>query len=240
MHGPRLDLVLEPAPEIGLDHRLVLHDGVGRALGQNLALGHHDHRIAEPADEIHVVLDHAEGIAALLVQPHDGVADGVQKRAVHAGADLVEEDDLRLDHHRAAKFQEFLLATREVPGALVLQVRNRQEIKNLVGLLQKRRLFLGDPATLEPGVPQRLAGLTARNHHQVLAHRHRREFMRDLEGAQQPLVEQFVRRQAGDVLAIHRHGAGGGLVHPGDDVEQRGFSRPVRADQPGDGARRDL
>ncbi len=31
--------------------------------------------------------------------------------------------------------------------------------------------------------------------------------MRDLEGAQQPLVKQIMRRQAGDVLAGHCHRA---------------------------------
>ena len=34
--------------------------------------------------------------------------------------------------------------------------------------------------------------------------------MRDLEGAEQPLVEELMRRQAGDLLAIHEDPAGGG------------------------------
>ena len=58
--------------------------------------------------------------------------------------------------------------------------------------------------------------------------------MRDLEGAQQALVEQLVRRQAGDVLAVHEHQARGRLVASGDHVEQRGLSRAVRSDKSGD------
>jgi hypothetical protein len=68
------------------------------------------------ADEIHVVFDHAEGVAALLVEPQDRVADGVQKRAVHARADLVEEHDLGVDHHGAAQFQQLLLPARQIAG----------------------------------------------------------------------------------------------------------------------------
>jgi hypothetical protein len=60
--------------------------------------------------------------------------------------------------------------------------------------------------------------------------------MRDLEGAQQPLVKQLMRRQAGDVLAIHVT-AGGRRKNARDHVEKRGLSRAVGADQPGDRAR---
>ena len=43
--------------EIGFAHAMVGAHGVERAFGQHLALGHHDHRIAELGDEAHVVLD---------------------------------------------------------------------------------------------------------------------------------------------------------------------------------------
>jgi hypothetical protein len=60
--------------------------------------------------------------------------------------------------------------------------------------------------------------------------------MRDLEGAQQALGEQLVRRQAGDVLAAMVTRPAGRRQPPGDDVEQRGLAGAVRADQPGDRA----
>ena len=55
--------------------------------------------------------------------------------------------------------------------------------------------------------------------------------MRDLKGAQQPLVEQIVRRQAGDVLSAHRDAPGSRFKTPGNHIEKRGFSGPVRAYQ---------
>jgi hypothetical protein len=41
--------------------RISLH----RALGDLFALRHHDHRIAQPTDQVHVVLDDEEGVAEL-------------------------------------------------------------------------------------------------------------------------------------------------------------------------------
>ena len=73
------------------------------------ALGHADDRVTQTGDEIHVMLDHAEGVAALLVEALDGVANGVEQRAVYAGADFVEEYDLGIDHHGAAKFEQLFL-----------------------------------------------------------------------------------------------------------------------------------
>ncbi len=58
--------------------------------------------------------------------------------------------------------------------------------------------------------------------------------MRDLEGAQQALVEQLMRGQTGDVLAIHRHAPRGWFKNARDHIEKSGFSGAIGADQPGD------
>ena len=60
--------------------------------------------------------------------------------------------------------------------------------------------------------------------------------MRHLEGAQQALVKELVRGEAGDVLAVHHHAPRGGRQDAGYDVEERGLARAVRADQAGDRA----
>jgi hypothetical protein len=55
--------------------------------------------------------------------------------------------------------------------------------------------------------------------------------VRQLEGAQQPLLEQQVRRQAGDVLAVEQDLPAGRFEVAGDDVEKRGLAGAVRSDQ---------
>ncbi len=60
--------------------------------------------------------------------------------------------------------------------------------------------------------------------------------MRDLEGAQHAAMEQLVRLEARDVVAIEDDLAAIGRDIAGDEVEQRRFTRAIRADQSGDRA----
>ena len=58
--------------------------------------------------------------------------------------------------------------------------------------------------------------------------------MRDLEGAQQALVKQGMRRQAGDVLAVHGHATRCWWKNARDHIEKSCFSCTVWANQSGD------
>jgi hypothetical protein len=111
-----------------------------------------------------------------------------------------------------------------------------QEIQHLIGLGADARLFGGDGTPVEPGVPQRLTRLPGGHHHQVFAHGHRTEFMRDLKGAQQAFGKQHMWGQARDILAVHQDAARCGGQASCDDVEKRGLACAVGTDQPGDRA----
>ena len=101
--------VLQAGAEIGFDHLFIGAHILGGAGRQHGALGHHDDRIAQPRNEIHVMFNHAECVSALAVQAQNGIADGSEKGPVDAGPDLVEKHDLGIDHHRPAKLEELLL-----------------------------------------------------------------------------------------------------------------------------------
>ena len=58
--------------------------------------------------------------------------------------------------------------------------------------------------------------------------------MGDLERPQQALVKQLVGHQPGDVLAVQPDRAAGRPVDAGNGVEQRGLTRAIGPDQPGD------
>ena len=79
-------------------------------------------RIAQAADEIHIVLDHAKGISALPVQAFYRITDGLQQGSIDPGSDLVEEHDLGVDHHGAAELEQFFLPAGQITGQLVTQV----------------------------------------------------------------------------------------------------------------------
>jgi hypothetical protein len=101
----------------------------------------HDHRIAEPADEIHVVFDHAEGVAALLVEALDRVTDGLAACGSRRRRPR-RENDLRVDHHGAPKFEELLLAAGQVAGQFVGHMSDLEKLENLVGLGTHPLFFL--------------------------------------------------------------------------------------------------
>ena len=97
--------------------------------------------------------------------------------------------DPGVDHHRAAELEQLLLAAREVAGTLVGDVADLEEGDDVVGA----GAHLGLAGGTRPGwnhASQSTSPMRRRHHHQVVAHAQRRELVRDLEGAQQALVEQ--------------------------------------------------
>ena len=68
-------------------------------------------------------------------------------------------------------------------------MRNRQELQHLLGPLADLGLARRDLGRGDPVGMQTFARLVRRHQHQAFQHRHLREFMRDLEGADDALVE---------------------------------------------------
>ena len=113
------------------------------------------------------------------------------------------------------------------------QVADGQKFQNLVRLGTQGAFLIGDALAAKPCVPQLFTILSARNHHQVFLNSHRAKLMRDLEGSQQALVEQFVRRQTRDVFAVHGDAARRWFKNARDHVEKSGFSRTIGSNQAG-------
>ncbi len=91
------------------------------------------------------MLDDEEGVAELLVHALDIGRQILQQRAVDAGRHLVEQHDLGIDHHGAAELEQLLLAAAQIARELVLDMRELQEIDDVVGLLPHRDLALPRP-----------------------------------------------------------------------------------------------
>src|SRR5207253_9217104 len=56
-----------------------------------------EHGLAEPHDDLHVVLDEQDGLAAV-AELTDGLEEVVEEGPVHARGGLVEEDERRVPH----------------------------------------------------------------------------------------------------------------------------------------------
>ena len=209
-----------------------------RALGDLLALRHHDHRVAEPADQVHVVLDDEEGVAELAVHALDIGGEVLQQRAVDAGRHLVEQHHLGIDHHGAAELEQLLLAAGEIAGELVLDVR-RASRKSMTSLAFCRtsRSRARDRARREPGAragsrpagrPAPPSGSRAPSCWRIHARSGRCAACR---GANSSWGGSPVTSWPSKMIC-----AAVGRDVAGDEVEQRRFAGAVRADQPGDRA----
>jgi hypothetical protein len=93
-----------------------------------------------------------------------------------------------------------------------------------------------DLAAPETGVEEGFFAPARRNHHQVLQSGQMREFLRDLEGARQAVLEQFMCRKPGNILAVEQDRARGRRERSRDHVEHGRLAGAVRADQAGDRA----
>src|SRR5262245_2000414 len=102
-----------------------------RAARQDRPLRHHDHVAAQARDIIEVVLDEAERVAALGVEPLDLLGNLTEERAVDAGADLIEEDEMRIAHQAASKLEQFLLAARQIAGLLGFDMSKLEEVERV-------------------------------------------------------------------------------------------------------------
>src|SRR5699024_2274810 len=116
------------------------------------------------------------------------------------------------------------------------QRREAEEFQHLVDPFQNSTVLALDPAPLEPTRQQIFPELAARHQHQVFAHRHAAELMRDLKRAHQAQMKQAIGRYADDVAAFQGNAAGVGLLKTGNNAEQGRFAGAVGADQTSDAA----
>ena len=66
--------------------------------------------------------------------------------------------------------------------------------------------------------------------HEVIQHRHAFEERDVLEGSSHPEAGDLMWREMGDVLVLDKDLTAVGMIAAADAVDQRGFTRPIRAD----------
>ena len=97
------------AAEVGLDHGRMNADFAGRPLGDLAAEIEHGEAIAEPHDEVHVVLDQQDGEAAAAQRLQQcGKRGGLGR--IHSGRGLVEQEQLRIRRQRTRDLKPPLVA----------------------------------------------------------------------------------------------------------------------------------
>ncbi len=215
---------------------------VRRPLGDDPALGHHDHPVGDVADHVHVVLDEEHG-HALVFQVEDVVEQRLRERRVHAGHRLVEHDQGRVAHAGPGPSR----------GACAGRPRGCREVVLLGVELEARRAARRAFASISvPPACARWPGnrpgkkfspalaLGAEPH--VVEDGQQAERLGQLEGADHARAGDLggaARRES--ELPVERPACPASrLVESGEQVEQGRLAGAVRADEGGDGAALDL
>src|SRR5713226_2480540 len=198
-----------------LAHGLVVPEFGRRALEHDAAVAHHVDAVRYPHRD-RELLFHQKDRDAAPGDLGDQVADLLNDDGRQSFSRLINHDQFRVTHKRAAHSQHLLLAARQHAG---WRVRPRCEVgKHLEHILEP-------PLAQTPGI------LDAK--HQVLTHRQAREDISMLRNVTQPQMRDAVARQPCDVAALEfdralrRH-----LAH--DGLDRRGAPDAIATQQADD------
>ena len=169
-------------PHIGFLHARIAAQIREAALSEGLALHQHHDVIAQCRDQPHVVLDDQKRDTARL-QRQNVLAELSRERGIDARGGLVEHDQLRLRHQRAAKLEQFLLTAREIDRAIVPDLQQIELARDLDGARPQFCLACTCRPGAEHGRTEGLAGLMLAIKHQVLNDGELHQSARDLERA---------------------------------------------------------
>ena len=154
-------------------HLRIVDHLVRLSLGDLAAEVEHDHPVRDVHDHADVVLDHDHRHPPLLVEVEDVAGHVLLLFQVHPGHRLVEQDQLRLQGDGAGQLDALAQAVRQRAGHRLADVRNLQEVDDLLDLAAVRQLFLlraAEPVERagEEVVPQQVVPAD----HDVVEHRH--------------------------------------------------------------------
>ncbi len=141
-------------------------------------------------------------------------ATRVEFRGVEAGREFVHQQQPRAGRERAGEIEHFLMRAVEFACLLFGAVGEVERSQQRAGI----------------GRAVAIAAITDRDL-DILAHRQREKRPRHLESTVDAGMHETMRREPADFAAFEPDGAAVRPVQPGNDVDARGFARPVRSDQ---------
>src|SRR2546427_11148573 len=163
-----------------------------------------------------VLLDEKNGHPVPVKRVHDLLDLGDHPGHEPFGG-LVEQDDLRLEHHRARDGEHLLLAARQRPARLTAPLSQDREVA--VDLLEQLLAALRrDSGPVEPRA-------------EILEHRQQAEDPTLLRHPRDAQAGQPVGRHAGQVPPVERDPPARPAHHSHDRLERRGLAHAVAAEQ---------
>ena len=153
---------------------------------------------------------------------------------VHTGGGLIQQQQGGVGGQSPDDLQTALGAVGQGTGFVVGQVLHAEDGQQLQGALVGQLLLLPVLGQAEDAVPHGVADLVVEADLHVVLHRQVVEQADVLEGTGDARLVHLGGGHAVGVLAVEEDGAPGGMVHLGQQVENRGLARAVGADEAGD------
>ncbi len=150
---------------------------------------------------------------------------------VEARRRFVKHQDLRLGHHAAHDLKATLVTVGQIARLSVSVLEQADTVKPGGGAVERLLLRAAEGRGFQQAGEQPGFQLLMLRHQQVLNHRHLAEQTHVLEGTHHAHAGDLLARQPFQVLIAQHDGAARRLVETGQTVEDRSFSRPVRANQ---------
>src|SRR5271169_1405211 len=198
---------------------LTLVHGFARAREHDRAAVHDRVIVGDVARPFEILLDHQDRHLALAAQMDERAADVLDDRRLNALGRLVEDEELRARHQRAANRQLLLLAAGEIAAAPPEHVvENRKQAENLV---------------VDGALIARQAGESGL---QVLLDREQRKNLAPLRHIAEAEPGALMRGERSHLLAVPLDRARSDAVLADDGAQERRFADAVAAEHAQDSA----
>ena len=127
-------------PRYASTTRGVGRDLLERPLGDLDPVVERDHAVGDALDDVHVVLDHEDRVAALGAELLDQLRDLLRLFRVHPGGGLVEQEQARFGSGRARDLEPAAVRVGEAVGRLVPAVPHQPLAEECQPLLGERAI----------------------------------------------------------------------------------------------------
>ena len=197
---------------------------------QHFAVVQRDHPVGHPVHQGHVVLDHQHRDAEFGFHVADPERHVVGLLHVQPGRRLVEQDELRLATERAGEFDHLAHTVRKARDQLVAMSLQIEEFYHLFHPPAVGFFVAPDVREEKQLLPELGGAVPVPADQKVVEDGGILEQFDVLEGARDPAPGDVVRGLPGNVLILEIERAGGRIVEPRDQVEDRAFAGTVGAD----------
>jgi hypothetical protein len=176
------------------------------------------------------VFDQQNGLGPLAIDIDNEPGHVLRLFEIHARHRLIQKKDLRIETQCPRHLHPLLEAVGQGADRLGSDVRNFEEVQNILHPFAVMNLLLQTGAEIEQRLEQPITDVDVAAQHQILEHGHVFEKFDVLEAPRDSQPGYAMWLESGDVLSLEDQFSLLGLVETVDDVVEAGLPGAVRAD----------